>query len=345
MGTSHCLTTSQCEPNMSCISKAHCSSYQAPCACTSIHDDNIRIISEYKPLPSVHETIYSAEESSPKRKVNDIEGPDSSNSIRMSVLEMKSLPPLKLSSSPPNSNSFPSSRLTQRSTFGLENFLWNDASESINHFQPRRRRLRLPRPTTIRREWYRDTPVYTEAGCRSPYLAYYADEELYINSSPAESLTDEFSVIHEYASSCDAKCQGERLLEDFEKELPLPGGASSTTTKGNSRDSDLSFKCLGEKSRTSGLGMSLFRDEAAWLRSPLNRWNGPKEESLPQLLADNMPVERDIEGWLSDTSSDCESLDDLYVRIEIPMVIALTKLNDFRIVPLPLPLPELTSSR
>jgi hypothetical protein len=75
----------------------------------------------------------------------------------------------------------------------------------------------------------------------------------------------------------------------------------------------LSFECLGEP---GVLGKALFRDEGAWLSSPLNKWNYPKGDSLPQLLAESMPVEHDIEGWLSDTSSICG--DDSYVRYGVP---------------------------
>lgn len=128
-----------------------------------------------------------------------------------------------------------------------------------------------------------------------------------MNSFPADSY-DESSNIHGHASSSSES----KASEDLDEETPLPQGPSPSRRNRSSRSSNLSFQCLGG---SEGLRKPLFREEGAWLSSPLNKWNNLKAECLPQLLAENMPVEHDIEGWLSDTSSICG--DDSYVSAAI----------------------------
>jgi hypothetical protein len=161
---------------------------------------------------------------------------------------------------------------------------------------------------TIRREQYRDTPIYTEPGSPLLNLAYSTDGEECHKSSPGDSY-DESSIIHGYANTNDDS------EEDLDGKIALPKGPPSMRRIRLSSDSDLSFKCVGEPGE---LCHSLFASEGAWLSSPLNKWNGPKAKPLPQLPAENMPEEHDIEGWLSDTSSVCSDGDDSYVRTELP---------------------------
>lgn len=62
-----------------------------------------------------------------------------------------------------------------------------------------------------------------------------------------------------------------------------------------SRNSRLSFQCSGEAD-------ALFSNEAAWLGSPLNYLRIGSLSKLPS-RSSNISVERNVESWLSDTSS------------------------------------------
>lgn len=298
------FTARQCDPT-SLPLDVSCSSYEAPYNSTSLHNDNGRTMPRHKSLPSIKSTMFSTGSAPKRTPVRERSDSMSTNSLRRSVSGMKNLLPLTLSSSLPTPTSN-STTPPQRSTFGFEDQPAEDTPLRRSH-QSSNRRFHVPRPITIRREQYRDTPIYTEPGSPLLNLAYYTDEQVSLDSS-AESC-DETSNIYGYASS---SCESEDL-EDLDEETPLPVGFSPTRmNRRPPRNSELSFKCLGELER------SLFRDEAAWLSSPLNRWNASKTEPLPQLLAENMPGEHDIEGCLSpsDTSSFCG--DDLYVRNKIP---------------------------
>ena len=126
--------------------------------------------------------------------------------------------------------------------------------------------------------------------------------------SPITESCDEDSTYGGYASSSS----NTEDLEGLDENTPLPEGLSPSRTNLRSRSSDLSFKCLGDS------GRPLFRDESDWLRSPLDRRSA--EDPFPQLLADNIPLGHDIEGWLSETSSVCDEVDeDSYVSIKHPV--------------------------
>jgi hypothetical protein len=151
--------------------------------------------------------------------------------------------------------------------------------------------------------------MYAELGSPRLNLAYYTDEEICLGSSSIDPSCDEAFVI----TSATGESEDEDF-EDLDEETPLPEGPSPGRSNRPPRSSDLSVGCLGD---SGVLGKSLICDEGAWLSSLLNKWNYPKAGSLPQLLAESIPVEHDIEGWLSDTSSICG--DDSYVRSEVPV--------------------------
>ena len=73
------------------------------------------------------------------------------------------------------------------------------------------------------------------------------------------------------------------------------------------RSSTLSFQCAGE---------SLFHDEAAWLSSPLNKWNRRESEPLPHILSQSMPSERRMTSWMSDVGSCVEDEEDIFVSTQ-----------------------------
>lgn len=106
-------------------------------------------------------------------------------SIRTSVPGMKSLLPLQLAS--PASSEFsdcPSVKSAKRSTFGLS----DPALPTFPTTQDTVRRplafLRLP--LVVRREKYRDTPIYSEAGSPVPSPAYYQAEFQLDSSSSSD---------------------------------------------------------------------------------------------------------------------------------------------------------------
>jgi hypothetical protein len=283
-----------------------CSAYHVHYISTSLHNDNARTMPRHKSLPSMNPTMFSTRNPS-KRSARSAKRSDSINSLRRSVSGMKRLLPLKLSSSLPTTT-WNSPKLPQRTTFGFEVHPGHDSLLKNSH-QSSNQRFKAPPPITIRREKYRDTPVYTEPGSPLLSLVYFTDDQMCLSSPPTESC-DESSIFDRYASHSSENND----FEDLDEDTPLPEGLSPRTNR-HSRSSELSFKCLGEP------GRPLFRDEGAWLSSPLSRWNAHKEDPFPQRLADNMPVERDIEGWLStsETSSICDDAnEDLYVRSENP---------------------------
>lgn len=314
------FTTRQCDPTLMSFDMP-CSTYQTPYNSTCLHNDRGRTMPQHRSLPSI-KCIMSSINTSPGRTPPSRARSDSTSttSLRRSVSGMKSLLPFKLSSSLPTST-LNSPTPPHRSTFGLENHPAESLEFRISHRASKNPRFHVPRPIVIRREQYRDTPIYTEPGSPLLNLAYYADDQACVESS-AESC-DETSIIHEYASS---SCESDDL-EELDEKTPLPGESSPTRmNRQRSRSSELSFKCLGESA------WPLFPDEGAWLSSPLNRRHMSKTDPFPHLLAENMPVENDLEKSLSPSNTSSICADDLYVSIEIPFHTLST--NGHRPVPL-----------
>jgi hypothetical protein len=105
-----------------------------------------------------------------------------------SVPGMKSLLPLRLlSPTVPEINVWPSSRPTNRSTFGMNvvpNV--NDGDENSRE-EPENEQSSVSRVEVPRLNPYRDIPIYTEPG--SPLLnrAYLTDEEVHSSCNTSES--------------------------------------------------------------------------------------------------------------------------------------------------------------
>lgn len=144
-------------------------------------------------------------------------------------------------------------------------------------------------------------------------LAYYTDEELGSSSCSVRSSGDESSIIRAYESSIDDGTEENDEFVEALEDKPFPGGTVRSNFRTSSAESDFSFKCLGE---SKGFGGSLFRSESEWLRAP-SRTDITKSKSSSGLIGTTTPVEHDIEGWLSDTSSVCEDSHDVYVRVKI----------------------------
>jgi hypothetical protein len=77
----------------------------------------------------------------------------------------------------------------------------------------------------------------------------------------------------------------------------------------NTRSSGLSFQCSGEAD-----ALAIFSDEAAWLRSSLSYHRLGKPSKLP-LQSSSSPYTRDVQSWLSDTSSCGDDHEDLLVSL------------------------------
>jgi len=239
----------------------------------------------------------------------DTSGPTSS--LRRSVSGMKQPFPLKLASPHfPETNFWPSATSVRRATFGLQGGYEDGMNLEQNSTRlPRRKHPRLQ--MTIRPQKYRDTPIYTEPGSPVPGRAYYTDEEKCFTCTSPGSSCDEACIIREYESFDETS--SDQGSDDDIDDLRDTVRASALKMKARSRDSDLSFKCLGQPNHMD----SLYND-TQWLRSPLNRWNHPASDSLPHLLADDLNRRSsafDPEEWISDSTRNSyyESGDDFFV--------------------------------
>ena len=237
--------------------------------------------------------------------------------ITRSVPGMKSLLPLRLlSPSLPEINACPSLALNNRSMFGMS-IVSNDEEDSerppkqLENEQNLRAKL-----GSHRSKLYRDIPIYTEPG--SPLLsrAYLTDDELHSNCTTSES--DEWFEVNECAGvgiegafGCvGGSCRTKVIIllfhgnyhygADENKGCMDSQGVEPENTLGLAeehlppinRSSGLSFQCSGEP-------QPLFSDEAAWLRSPLSYDPLKKPFKMPP----DLPFERSVKSWLSDTSS------------------------------------------
>ena len=285
------------------------SGLETPCSTyipTPSRSNNCHTMPRHTSLPSMKLAMFSTDFALSNGMQR--ERAEYTNSLRRSVSGMKTLLPLKLSSSQPTST-WSSLSAPHRSTFGFEGHSAEQSQYRASHQSPSRR-FNIPRPVTIRREHYRDTPVYTEPGSPLLNLAYYTEEQNL--ESPILESCDENSIFGEYALSSVANEDFEGLDED----VPIAEGSLPAEANRLSRSSDLSFKCLGEARR------SRFFHESARLSSRLNFESAAGEDAFPQDLANNMHVDHDIEGWLSlsETSSICDEADeDSYVSVGIPV--------------------------
>ncbi|KAH8655166.1 hypothetical protein BGZ60DRAFT_153681 [Tricladium varicosporioides] len=220
-------------------------------------------------------------------------------SIRTSVSGMKSLIPLQLAS--PVSSEFsdcPSVKSAKRSTFGL-------SDPALPTFPTTQDTVRQPLafirlPLVVRREKYRDTPIYSEAGSPVPSPAYYQKEFQLDSSSSSDGdwVTGCESPITEHSELSPSRCLSMDAIgcsplriESLHMQSPIVQEVPQS--------SELSFKCLGEQPL----------DEATWLKNVAAQTSQPTLESLPELLAQKMPLEPAVEGWLSETDNDGEQED------------------------------------
>ncbi|KAL5330509.1 hypothetical protein ACEPPN_000026 [Leptodophora sp. 'Broadleaf-Isolate-01'] len=219
-----------------------------------------------------------------------------SNSFKRSVPSMKSLLPLKLlSPTLPQSDIWPSTSEDQRSTFGTI----SSAKESSGVKGKTNNPLGLRLSLLPRRSSQRDTPIYNEPGSPLPGRAYYTSDDLCFNCSPPGSPCNEGCISHSLAH---AEAESE-LDDEDDADRSQVASQSNALDAGNfrrrsyvseaPRGSGLSFQCSGEK---------LFPSEAAWLSSPLP--DSPKSQLVHRRSTIKLPLERDVESWLSDTASE-----------------------------------------
>jgi hypothetical protein len=141
----------------------------------------------------VRTMMYTRDSSSPTRQNGQ---PSTINPVRRSVSGMKTLLPLKLSSAAPEVRSWPSSAPSQRTTFGMRLSLRIERPTSMSESTKNERgRCQSPQPQPKRR---RDTPIYTEPGTPLPSPAYYMNNDVCGQCSPAGSVCDEACIINEY---------------------------------------------------------------------------------------------------------------------------------------------------
>ncbi|RDL35911.1 uncharacterized protein BP5553_06523 [Venustampulla echinocandica] len=223
--------------------------------------------------------------------------------VRTHVSGMKSLLPLKLSPVSSPEFGFPPARNSlERSTPNSRNSCHKSKpfSAIVNVTNQAHRFPRLPLNVTS--ESYRDVPVYIDARSPLPGPVYYPTSSFWLDWSDSVSSSDE---------DWDAECMSQK----FEMSQPdslrcgsmgIFGGAqhpvkseyiSISADEAKTRDSELSFQCLGEK---------FHPDEATWLSTPA--YPGLSEH-LPEILAQSMPPQRDVRSWLSETDSMSDSED------------------------------------
>jgi hypothetical protein len=111
------------------------------------------------------------------------------------------------------------------------------------------------------------------------------------------------------------------MVENDRGDFP---GLPKNLIPSTSRNSGLSFQCSGEAD-------ALFSNEAAWLGSPLNYHRIGSPSKLP-FRSSNMSVERNVESWLSDTSSCGDDREDFLVGL-LCLDIAKRWLTVFSLVP------------
>ncbi|KAF4626058.1 hypothetical protein G7Y89_g12103 [Cudoniella acicularis] len=255
------------------------------------------------------------------------------SSIRTSVSGMKSLLPLQLTPSSSDLESSPSAKSIQRSTFGLS----DPAIPTFPAKETARRSLQFLRlPVVIRPKQYRDTPIYSEPGSPLPSTAYYQTEFQLDSSASSDSdwVAGCDSPITEPSEGGPSRC----VSMDTIRPSPLriqSADMSKSEKMGVYRNSELSFQCLGE-------GVP---DETTWLSSPRKEVVS-SPEYLPELLAQNMPPEPNVEGWLSEASSDSEKEDDVfdYATALTPIMTQAIKVNTVSPPELSLRIPPRSSS-
>jgi hypothetical protein len=177
----------------------------------------------------------------------------------------------------------------------------------------------------IRPQTYRDTPYYHEVGSpKQPDHAYYSYKDLCLSCSPTGSSCDETCIIHEYESSKEEDSSSDEDSnngDDWYNGLAMKLRDSIITTPEDARSqgatsSNLSFKCRGESITSIASEASSLPDEASWLNSASMT---PADSTPITSPIKRSTLERDMEGWLSDSSSCCDESDDILVRATLEL--------------------------
>ena len=229
--------------------------------------------------------------------------------------------PLTLQLTPRSLADVETSPPLNRSTFGFHE-PQNTAKEfAENRYSTRQdsKYTRLPLPI---RTQYRDTPIYLEPG--SPLLSNFplsppssCDGTVDECNSPNTEVDEHYETMVNPPLFCRGKTQTDMIQsainagqETDHRECTNSWASIPTDI---SRDSALSFQCMGEP---------LVPNEAAWFRSPSERCDGNFSRPRPGLcrlvLSRSMPETRKVESWLSDASISDDDEDDVLVSLPIP---------------------------
>ncbi|KAM3080850.1 hypothetical protein ACMFMG_004807 [Clarireedia jacksonii] len=219
--------------------------------------------------------------------------PASANTSRRSVSGMKQLLPLKLSSpQTPSSTSSYSPVSCRRTTFGHNAKL---GSFSDPKSIASRKKIAGP-PLAIRPAGYRDTPVYSKTGTPLLDNPYGAEEGNCTRCSEGVACTTS-CIIDDYEGFSDSS-SGSKYDSDYSKNNDEESEASTPISK-RRRNSSFSFKCMGEA----------YSETSSWFGSPVRQRKDPFSRNL-RTVVDRVSEHRssvDIEEWLSDSTSMCES--------------------------------------
>ncbi|CAG8957319.1 hypothetical protein HYFRA_00010742 [Hymenoscyphus fraxineus] len=169
-----------------------------------------------------------------------------------------------------------------------------------------RRGGHFPRlPLYIRPE-RRDIPVYTEHGSPVPSPAYFTSQFPNLNNpSPTHSSSDEDWAVGCSSPNTETSHPNDRMYTmDAIKISPDQSFGSSTTGKNaKSYDSsEMSFQCLGEHGDVK---------EPEGFQNPYDEMPNLDSMCLPDILAQSMPPECIVEGWLGSahsTDDECGSI-------------------------------------
>jgi len=213
-------------------------------------------------------------------------------SSKRSVHSMKSLLPLKLlSPTLPQPDIWPSTSQDQRSTFGAIPSAQDSSRVKGKINNPLGLRLSLVAPG----QSHRDTPIYNEPGSPLPGRAYYSDEDLCINCSSSALDCDDGCEFRDYNDAGNQERENE-FDDEFARSPDAIDGADYRRRSHVSdalRSSGMSFQCSGE---------TLVPSEAAWLSSSLP--NSPESRLARRRSNLRVPLERNVESWLSHTASE-----------------------------------------
>ncbi|EPE32002.1 hypothetical protein GLAREA_12084 [Glarea lozoyensis ATCC 20868] len=227
--------------------------------------------------------------------VRTLRSDSSSFSVKAAVSGMKCLLPLRLTSTfdsvPDVSSAAPAFNQT---TFEPEDSpkKISPRSKKLSH-----RGLYFPQiPLVIRPEQYRDTPVYTDAGSPIPGQAYYPQFDFWRKFSSSISSSDEDECVSECSSPNTLASDPEyqdcvHMSITKPKEVQCFEQSPTSGQTGSCRNSDMSFKCLGDDQ---------FVHEPNEIIDSFDEKSLFDSRCLPDILADNMPPNYVGRGWIAE---------------------------------------------